>query len=166
MRDPPTAAKSEDPRVKAAVEEACQLLIKLQVISWNDPDCPNQRRPQEFPSDSHALIVSILGDSQFARFPIIREIVIPEVIRLPPPKRRRQQRGQPAKTIRDRLIAEALEQICQRGFDLTRNPATETESAASIVAGALHLIGIDLSEKSIATIGAKYLTFRSQVLNT
>jgi hypothetical protein len=41
-------------------------------------------------------------------------------------------------------------------FPLTRNEATETESACSIVSQAFAEIGIKLSEKAIAKIWARY----------
>ena len=52
------------------------------------------------------------------------------------------------------IVAYLIPPLLEAGFPPTRNEATETESACSIVSQALATIGIKLGEKAIAKIRA------------
>jgi hypothetical protein len=58
----------------------------------------------------------------------------------------------PASIHRDEAIFRAIEKIVQRGFSPTRSPASNHESACSIVYTALSDIGLSLAEGTIAEI--------------
>jgi hypothetical protein len=160
MRDP-TTDKTEKARVTAAIKEAWGLLLPLRRVSWGNP---NNDPGLEFEAavgfidallqalQDQALsqkdIRSWIGSARKHAIPVLRQGGRP-------PKR--QQRGQPPQTFRDRLIAEAVNRICQCGFNPTRNPGTtERKSASWIILRALGKLGIKLSEGRVAAIWAKY----------
>jgi hypothetical protein len=58
------------------------------------------------------------------------------------------------------IVGYLIPPLLRAEFPLTRNEATETESACSIVSQALAKIGIKLGEKAIAKIWARYPSLR------
>jgi len=160
MRDPTANTDAaEKKHVDDAIKEARKLLIKIQVVRWHDPDRLKER-PNEF-SDARALIVNIVLDKDITKLLgeplalLVRDVAVPALMRGRPPPHR-QQAGQPAKSFRDRMIAETVNQICQRRFNPTRNPGTKSKSASWIVSRALSKNGVKLSEARVAAIWAKY----------
>jgi hypothetical protein len=136
MARKPGAARDEAARVKEAVEEARQLVSRLiaDVVSWNDAMSPETEHIAAV-----ALLESILCDPAANRLldkltPVVRKKALPAIRRARPPIRRR--RGKPAQSIRNAWITEMVATICRRGFDATRNDATEKECACSIIATA------------------------------
>jgi len=173
VRDP-TAGKTKQARVTAAITEARGLLFPLRIVSWSNPNNDPRIEFEAAVSFMDALLgelaqagtqtqvqilatgeTKVLSQEDIIRSGIgfARKRVIPVLRqRGRPPKR--QQRGRPAESFRDCLISETVKQIGQKyGFSRTRSPGTtDRECCTSIVSTALRQLGIKLSENRINTI--------------
>jgi hypothetical protein len=150
---------------KAALAEACYLLGRLHAHSWNEPAASRAREHQAaiavletIRSEIELTLSSIkpqglvwvlntdiaghldsVSHALKAALPVLKESRPAE----------EEGPGQPAKRLRDRLIVETLATICPQ-FDLSQ------EAGRSIIAEALRLNGIDLSEDGIRIVCERF----------
>jgi hypothetical protein len=169
MRSPTSVPKltfiAEDyDRRKAAIQFARYHLrwLTLDISRWTGvaPDDPKA----EF-HDAVEMVASILNDPAVDKLlggqaRLAREYFLPVLRQGRPPLRK--ERGRRTDSRRDRWIAETVARVCQyHGFLPTRSPGADPEDrgnecGSSIVAKVLAELGINLSEKRVASIFGKY----------
>jgi hypothetical protein len=168
--------KDEQKIRAAAIKEARLRLLPINVHSWNEPAVSRQREHQAairalkaILSEARLALSKTQGlwwmldfdiESSLSSIEHVLKTIIPalEQTRLAVEKGRG--RGQPAKSLRDQIIAETATAIRQRYRRLTR------EVTCSVIAEALRKNGNNLSEKRVKTIWEGKGPKGPQVINT
>jgi hypothetical protein len=161
-RGPPTThGRKRKRRISRAAEEeaietATYFLGRLiaDVTSWNEQGTDAGSSKREL-RHAIAFIECVLSDEAADGIPgikIARKAAVPILKRARPPAGSKS--GPPSLSWRDRLIIEAIKEVCVRHeLNPTRNPGSMDEdhdpSGCSIVAKALCKLGIKLGEKRI-----------------
>ena len=179
MRDPHAITEE---RIEAAIDDAVELLRPLakparswSIVSWNEPDGSDPRDAFEaavefvialldppLPTRSEQAKTYDWRERQAVekflgvRAPIVQKVILPALRLGCPPEQRGPRRG--GKLLRDRWIAAVIPIVCQRhDLDPYRNRLSEHRSNGIwVITEALHRLGIDLAETSVAAIYEKH----------
>jgi len=105
--------------------------------------------------DAEAVLYEFAGDFLNRGCPLpehLAKFVAAKLYDLSYAKVRKRGRNKHANAHRNYYIYEAVSELLERGFSATRNAATESPSACSIVSEALRRHSIDLSEYGVAKV--------------
>jgi hypothetical protein len=152
----PSRSDLIDPKVAQLVQRASRFLSQfVNTKSWKrDPRTKDEINELDDDIDDaiDELEVGLSDDDKEAALYELMELRILIASRKSLLKRLKNGRGASTRRYRNGLLRHAAKQIETQGYPLTRNQASKTESAASIIAMALKQLGATISESQLNAI--------------